>query len=34
MGDGSVGFYADDHRLDLWVWLISRNGGEAISEDY
>lgn len=34
MGDGSVRFYADDRRLNLWAWLISRNGGEAVSEDY
>lgn len=34
MGDGSVRFYADDHRLNLWAALVSRNGGEAISEGY
>jgi prepilin-type processing-associated H-X9-DG protein len=34
MGDGSVRFYGDDHRLYLWTALVSRNGGEAINEDY
>ena len=34
LGDGSVHFYADSHPLSTWVALISRNGGEAINEDY
>jgi prepilin-type N-terminal cleavage/methylation domain-containing protein/prepilin-type processing-associated H-X9-DG protein len=34
MGDGSVHFYADEHKLSTWVALISRNGGETIDEGY
>ena len=34
MGDGAVHLYTDNHRLSTWVALISRNGGEVISEDY
>jgi prepilin-type N-terminal cleavage/methylation domain-containing protein/prepilin-type processing-associated H-X9-DG protein len=34
LGDGSVHFYADSHALSTWVALVSRNGGEAINEEY
>jgi prepilin-type N-terminal cleavage/methylation domain-containing protein/prepilin-type processing-associated H-X9-DG protein len=34
MGDGSVRFYSDNHKLSTWVALISRNGEEVVSEDY
>ncbi|HEY7159263.1 MAG TPA: DUF1559 domain-containing protein [Gemmataceae bacterium] len=34
MGDGSVRFYSDGHKLSTWAYLSSRNGGEPIDEDY
>jgi prepilin-type N-terminal cleavage/methylation domain-containing protein/prepilin-type processing-associated H-X9-DG protein len=34
MGDGSVHFYGDGHRLSTWAALISRNGEEVIGEDF
>ncbi|MBI3407299.1 MAG: DUF1559 domain-containing protein [Planctomycetes bacterium] len=32
LGDGSVRFYTDGHRLSTWMALVSRNGGEVIDE--
>jgi prepilin-type N-terminal cleavage/methylation domain-containing protein/prepilin-type processing-associated H-X9-DG protein len=34
MGDGSVHFYANGHKLSTWVALISRNGEDVINEDF
>jgi prepilin-type N-terminal cleavage/methylation domain-containing protein/prepilin-type processing-associated H-X9-DG protein len=34
LGDGSVHFYSNGHKLSTWVALISRNGGEVIGEDW
>ena len=32
LGDASVHFYSDSHRLSTWAALISRNGNEVLGE--